>query len=121
MSEGRMLTNHFKCNPYKHFTCASGTCILSTYTCDGINDCADASDEVVCIDHQHRNCSDFHFQCIDLTGECIPLAHRCDGWQHCQDGADESECSPLIVHLLIDDTASHLLRVSTKICINCYG
>ena len=118
MSEGSLLTNHFKCNPDKHFTCASGTCILSTYVCDGINDCADASDEVKCTDHQHRNCSDLHFQCI--SDGCIPLAHRCDGWQHCQDGSDEIECSLHNDDMFTDDVVSYLLKVNTRTCIKYY-
>ena len=118
MSEGRMLTGHFKCDPDKHFRCASGTCILSTYVCDGVNDCADASDEVICADHQHRNCSDLYFHC--LSDGCIPLAHRCDGWQHCLDSSDEVDCPSQNIHPCTDGLASHVLQVNTRTCINCY-
>ena len=110
MSEGRMLTNQFTCNPAKHFTCVSGTCILSTYVCDGVHDCADATDEAACSDLD-INCIDLHFHCP--SNGCIPLAHRCDGWQHCPDGSDEAECSSHNIHLFTNDIVSHQLQVNT--------
>ena len=31
-----------------HYECPSSTCILTSYICDGVADCLDASDEVNC-------------------------------------------------------------------------
>lgn len=36
------------CNSDDRFECPTGKCINQTQACDGINDCGDRSDEIVC-------------------------------------------------------------------------
>ncbi|KAK9880926.1 hypothetical protein WA026_013259 [Henosepilachna vigintioctopunctata] len=63
------------------FRCDNGVCIQNNFHCDGVNDCADASDEknwVVQMD----------------AGKCIAKTKLCDGKKDCEDGADEkAACS----------------------------
>lgn len=55
------------------------------WTCDGIPDCENGSDE--------KNCKDTDcegFQCKNM--QCIPSRWKCDGSQDCDDGSDEVNC-----------------------------
>ena len=52
--------------------------------CNGLLECADASDETNCM------------QCCD--GAIIQMVHRCDGKFDCPDGSDEMYCHNLSIH-----------------------
>ena len=82
-----------------HFECISNRCILTSYVCDGTDDCYDNTDENNCgnISLIRSNHTDRWESCVDLyhpcmSGECIPLTHMCDSKFHCQDGSDEVLC-----------------------------
>merc|ERR1712010_444851 len=56
------------------FTCTSGQCIQSDWTCDTEKDCTDGSDEVNC----HKvQCPQGEVQCDNYL--CIEAAWVCDG------------------------------------------
>ena len=92
-----------------HFICADGTCILSSYYCDGAEHCPDSSDEATCAHVCSGNisstagcfssecrkpfcqCYTHYFQCS--SGGCVPWSHVCDLISHCMDGSDESWCN----------------------------
>ena len=74
----------------KFFKCADGTCILSIYKCDHVNDCKDRSDENNCNSELKVNISlssqYIHLPC-ELNKVCygldnrsiLPIHHICDG------------------------------------------
>ncbi|XP_048383977.2 complement factor I isoform X2 [Stegostoma tigrinum] len=67
------------------FTCVNGKCIPLEDLCNGIDDCADLSDESCC-----KSCSNSHHCKSDV---CIPYFSRCDGEDDCLDGSDEKNCT----------------------------
>ncbi len=73
--------------------------LLLLPSCDHVNDCGDASDELGCT---YETCSSEQFTCGN--GVCISASSICDGYSDCLDGSDEVEslcstpqptCSPL--------------------------
>ncbi|XP_059045001.1 modular serine protease-like [Achroia grisella] len=68
------------------FQCTYGACVDGTAPCNGVQDCADNSDEL------HPRCRNeslpiLFFKCHN--GEQIPVSDQCDGVRHCSDGSDE--------------------------------
>ena len=51
-----------KCDTPRHFLCDDGSCLLSTYLCDGRFDCSDQSDENNCENNNLIN--NIKFQCM---------------------------------------------------------
>lgn len=77
------------CHHESEFQCQSdGTCIPSTWECDGHPDCEDSSDE-----HHAcppRTCPSTFFRCDN--GNCVLSSWICDGDNDCRDMSDERDC-----------------------------
>ena len=62
----------------------------SNLVCNGVSDCPDKSDEIVCTCDTNNlvNCAG-----SSLCGqECIPVEWVCDGYSDCPQGSDENNC-----------------------------
>ncbi|KAK3853890.1 hypothetical protein Pcinc_039590 [Petrolisthes cinctipes] len=71
------------------FECSSGFCIPYVYSCDGVAECPDSSDE----DEQYcviRECREGYFSCGN--GQCVPQAAVCNRKANCPNFRDESDC-----------------------------
>lgn len=92
---GRSLTEDRRCVSKKSactgssFRCSDGGCVPFQLTCDGVNHCADGTDEDpgYC---GYRQCSPIYFQC--LNKRCIPASLTCDHVDNCGDNSDEQDC-----------------------------
>lgn len=77
------------CHHESEFQCQSdGSCIPSTWECDGHPDCEDGSDE-----HHAcppRTCPSTLFRCDN--GNCVLRSWICDGDNDCRDMSDERDC-----------------------------
>ncbi|XP_044254445.1 sortilin-related receptor-like isoform X1 [Tribolium madens] len=71
------------------FECMGGTCIFSSWVCDGMEDCVGGEDERHC--EGVRNCTKDEFKC-HVDGSCIPLSAVCNLFPDCPDLTDESLC-----------------------------
>ncbi|XP_063951984.1 uncharacterized protein LOC135153396 isoform X1 [Lytechinus pictus] len=83
-----MDTMGFEDNPADecYFTCGDGTCLESDDVCNGVNDCADSSDENSC----HDSTDECYFTCGD--GTCLESDDVCNGENDCADFSDEDLC-----------------------------
>ncbi|KAL7647726.1 UNVERIFIED_CONTAM: hypothetical protein RMT77_001335 [Armadillidium vulgare] len=70
-----------------YFRCNYGACIPHFYTCNGLIDCFDSSDETeeLC---SKTKCPRNNFRCN--YGGCISRNKRCNGMKDCIDGSDET-------------------------------
>lgn len=77
------------CHHESEFQCQSdGSCVPSTWECDGHPDCEDGSDE-----HHAcppRTCPSSLFRCDN--GNCVLHSWICDGDNDCRDMSDERDC-----------------------------
>lgn len=109
------------CKHGDHY-CSPAGCISGDKLCNGIVDCADASDEDGCDRtttsrlpattskpsaqsttkpnaspsnaSDSRRCPPNEFQCTNWS-ECVPMSVRCDGYQDCFDRSDEINCTTI--------------------------
>lgn len=77
------------------FTCSNGACIAQAQLCDGVPQCADASDEAPFNPGCNPGCTIDEFTCDD--GTCVDQVAQCDNVANCPDGSDEAPANPLCV------------------------
>ncbi|XP_057339605.1 serine protease nudel [Microplitis mediator] len=135
--------------PKNYIKCSDKSrCIMTSNWCDGIVDCADASDEISCTckdritPGKHCDgyfdcprgedelgcfgCGNDSFSCLDWTkrnfkGNCVPLSERCDGIRQCQTGRDEMDCSVLTESYIDIDDISTIGHSSGYLFKNWHG
>ena len=78
-----------RCEP-SEFTCGDGTCVPTSFLCDGNRDCLDGSDEKQADCSVH--CTSKERACASGS-KCIPSQYWCDGDEDCEDGSDEKSCT----------------------------
>jgi len=94
----------------EQFKCGNNLCVSQMWTCDGVNDCGDNSDEAHC--KNHNQCSaPGQFRCN--SGKCIPEHWICDFEDDCGDGSDEVQCP----NTTCDDTENKF-KCANGQCIN---
>ncbi|XP_072050701.1 cadherin-23-like [Amphiura filiformis] len=74
-------------NVCQGFACANGQCIYGGIACDGIQHCADASDESECSMVCGVRC--------DAGTKCLNASKECNGVQECADNTDELGCESM--------------------------
>jgi hypothetical protein len=74
------------CDATSFFKCADGGCRDGNVTCNGVNECADGSDETNC----GVDCTAETFKCAD--GRCVLQSAKCNKLVDCRDGSDEIAC-----------------------------
>lgn len=95
------------------FRCTNGRCVPYWWKCDGVNDCADGSDETGCSSSRNtttlpnttispnkfdspvlpKRCGAEEFECDG--GRCLSKNFVCDGDRDCPNGDDERTCPGL--------------------------
>eukprot|EP00058_Branchiostoma_floridae_P002329 XP_002587817.1 hypothetical protein BRAFLDRAFT_92266 [Branchiostoma floridae] len=77
----------------------SGSCVTPSGVCNGLPDCGDASDELLC-----QSCAEKGlWQCdsamcinnasLECDGKCLPKYRACNGIDDCTNGEDEINCT----------------------------
>ena len=100
-SSQRVINKHDNCKG-GDFLCQDGTCILSQYVRDGINDCTNGEDEHS-LGHAHNNgtkllflANFYEYRCTSLDKGVTALSIRyhaiCDGISQCPNNDDEQPC-----------------------------
>ena len=106
------------------FKCLSGDeCIRSSGRCNGVDNCADGSDESNCEtswglaavlnreECQDPLVSDVQFRCLDNA--CIPIEGKCNGVNNCADGSDESGCVAGTTGVTLEPTTGRTATIET--------
>jgi len=83
-----------RCDGVSTFSCITDNrCIHQDFVCDGVVNCDDGSDEIICSNLECKG--DFWFLCDNK--HCISQKWRCDFSNDCQDWSDEMDCSQDVV------------------------
>lgn len=84
------------------FLCSNNRCISHKFTCNGVDDCDDNSDEIGCLPShlfmtkQIKLCNEEkEFECETKHGHCIPIEARCNKTLECIHFEDELNCGCL--------------------------
>merc|ERR1719319_397682 len=78
-----------RCDGVSTFSCITDNrCIHQDFVCDGVVNCDDGSDEIICSNLECKG--DFWFLCDNK--HCVSQKWRCDFSNDCQDWSDEMDC-----------------------------
>nr|XP_045618524.1 low-density lipoprotein receptor-related protein 1B-like isoform X1 [Procambarus clarkii] len=89
LADGRRCAVHVANCTSDQFECSSGFCIPYIYSCDGVPECPDGSDEdeKYCV---RRTCREGYFACGN--GPCVPQEAVCNRHANCPNFRDENDC-----------------------------
>jgi hypothetical protein len=68
------------------FLCSDGTCVSNKSVCNGVDDCPDRSDELICLWRSSSNCSSEEFVCVNSSNTTCLRGGRCELSVTCTDG-----------------------------------
>ena len=110
---------------------------MISYVCNGVVDCADGRDEMLCGEMlctsttecqeelivTNSSCSIMHYRC--LSGDCIRLDQLCDWRADCPDNSDEGHCNALsdvhVHHIKRQIKSDSIFQVNTTGMTLIYG